>query len=79
MTSPAHGAKNANFMKALVYHGPNSLALENRPRPVIVEATDAIVALSCVPTPGMMMTIVRMVDGEWWTGMSPPPPNVGRL
>jgi len=32
-------------MKALVYHGPHSLALEERPRPTIIEATDAIVRI----------------------------------
>ena len=60
MTSPAHGAKNANFMKALVYHGPNSLALENRPRPVIVEATDAIVQITTTTICG---TDLRILEG----------------
>ncbi len=60
MTSPAHGAKNANFMKALVYHGPNSLALENRPRPVILEATDAIVQITTTTICG---TDLRILEG----------------
>jgi len=40
---------NANgsiTMKALVYHGPDHLALEDKPKPTILEATDAIVRIT---------------------------------
>ncbi len=33
-------------MKALVYHGPNKLAWEEKPKPVLQKATDAIVKIS---------------------------------
>jgi alcohol dehydrogenase len=33
-------------MKALVYHGPNSKAWEEKPKPTIKEPTDAIVRIS---------------------------------
>ena len=32
-------------MKALVYHGPGKMALEDRPMPKITAATDAIVKI----------------------------------
>ena len=31
------------FMKALVYHGPGKRAWEDKPRPTILEPSDAIV------------------------------------
>ena len=33
-------------MKGLVFHGPNRLALEDRPKPTIIQATDAIVRIT---------------------------------
>ena len=59
MTSSAHGAKNGYFMKALVFHGPNSLVLENRPKPVIVEATDAIVQITTTTICGTDLHILK--------------------
>jgi alcohol dehydrogenase len=34
-------------MKALVYHGPGKRALEDKPKPVVKEQTDAIVKITC--------------------------------
>jgi alcohol dehydrogenase len=43
-------------MKALVYHGPGKLALEDKPTPVIKTPTDAIVKITkttiCGTDPG---------------------------
>ena len=46
MIKPADDGNNITTMKALVFHGPNSLALEDRPKPTIVDATDAIVRIT---------------------------------
>jgi len=32
-------------MKALVYHGPNTKAWEEKPKPSIIDATDAVVKI----------------------------------
>ena len=39
-------ANGSNTMKALVYHGPNNLAIEDKPKPTIIESTDAIVRIT---------------------------------
>ena len=46
MTKPADDRNNTTTMKGLVFHGPNSLALEDRPKPTIIQATDAIVRIT---------------------------------
>ncbi len=33
-------------MKALVYHGPGKISLEEKPKPVLCDATDAIVRVT---------------------------------
>jgi len=46
-------------MKALVFHGPNTLALEERPKPTIMEATDAIVRITTTTICGTDLHILR--------------------
>jgi hypothetical protein len=41
------------------------------------EATHAIVELGKGPLPGMMLTVIRTLDGEWWTGQTAVPPRDG--
>ena len=38
------------------------------------EATHAMVELSKGPLPGMLLTVIRTLDGEWGTGQTPLPP-----
>jgi len=56
-------------MKALVYHGPNKLALEDRPRPPIEEETDAIVRITTTTICGTDLHILKgdvpsIIDGR---------------
>jgi alcohol dehydrogenase len=46
MSRSADEEKNKSSMKALVYHGPQHIALEDRPRPTILQETDALVRIS---------------------------------
>ncbi len=46
-------------MKALVFHGPNDLALEDRPRPVLAQATDAIVRITTTTICGTDLHILK--------------------
>ncbi len=46
-------------MKALVFHGSNSLALEDRPRPAIMRATDAIVRMTTTTICGTDLHILK--------------------
>ncbi|NDU92542.1 MAG: zinc-dependent alcohol dehydrogenase family protein [Ferrovum sp.] len=46
-------------MKALVYHGPNNLALEDRPRPTLKETTDAIVRITTTTICGTDLHILK--------------------
>lgn len=46
-------------MKALVYHGPGKKALEERPKPVIKEPTDAIVRISKTTICGTDLHIMK--------------------
>ena len=50
MPKPGNDSSTASTMKALVFHGPHSLALEDRPKPTILQPTDAIVRLRMVQT-----------------------------
>lgn len=46
-------------MKALVFHGPNKLMLEDRPKPKIIEATDAIVRITTTSICGTDLHILK--------------------
>jgi alcohol dehydrogenase len=46
-------------MKALVYHGPNNLVLEDKSKPVIIEATDAIVQITTTTICGTDLHILK--------------------
>ena len=46
-------------MKALVYHGPGRLALEDRPKPAILQPTDAIVQIITTTICGTDLHIVK--------------------
>lgn len=46
-------------MKALVYHGPNIVALEDRPQPAIIQATDAIVRITTTSICGTDLHILK--------------------
>jgi alcohol dehydrogenase len=59
MTKSAYGENNLTPMKALVFHGPNNLALEDRPRPTIIEATDAIVQITTTSICGTDLHILK--------------------
>lgn len=59
MTNTADDANNMTTMKALVFHGPNSLALEDRPRPRLIEATDAIVRITTTSICGTDLHILK--------------------
>ena len=57
------------MMKALVYHGPNKLALEDRPKPTILQTTDAIVRITTTTICGTDLHILKgdvptIVDGR---------------
>ena len=59
MTIHADGGKNTTTMKALVFHGRNSLALEDRPKPTIIQATDAIVRITTTSICGTDLHILK--------------------
>jgi alcohol dehydrogenase len=46
-------------MKALVFHGPNNLALEDRPKPIIELPTDAIVRITTTTICGTDLHILK--------------------
>ena len=46
-------------MKALVYHGPDKLAFEDRPKPVIINSTDAIVRITTTTICGTDLHILK--------------------
>ncbi|MFA5216790.1 zinc-dependent alcohol dehydrogenase family protein [Sulfuricurvum sp.] len=50
---------NTTTMKALVFHGPNNLALEDRPRPTLKESTDAIVRITTTSICGTDLHILK--------------------
>ena len=59
MQKTADGRKNLTTMKALVFHGPNRLALEDRPKPTILQATDAIVRITTTTICGTDLHILK--------------------
>jgi alcohol dehydrogenase len=59
MTKSGDSENNMAKMKALVFHGPNNLALEDRPKPKIIEATDAIVRIATTTICGTDLHILK--------------------
>ena len=59
MKKPAKDGKHNATMKALVFHGPNRIALEDRPKPVIKQATDAIVRITTTSICGTDLHILK--------------------
>jgi len=59
MIKPVDNEKKTTTMKALVFHGPNNLALEERPKPTIMEATDAIVRITTTTICGTDLHILK--------------------
>ena len=59
MIKPVDNEKKTTTMKALVFHGPNNLALEERPKPAIMEATDAIVRITTTTICGTDLHILK--------------------
>jgi alcohol dehydrogenase len=53
------GGPEATLMKALVYHGPGQRAWEDRPRPVIRDATDAVVHITTSTICGTDLHILK--------------------
>jgi alcohol dehydrogenase len=50
---------NSTMMKALVFHGPDKIALEDRPKPTIQQPTDAIVRITATTICGTDLHIVK--------------------
>jgi alcohol dehydrogenase len=59
MKKPVSDTNNLNTMKALVYNGPNKLALENRQKPDLIEPTDAIVRITTTTICGTDLHILK--------------------
>ena len=56
--SPNEGS-HSTTMKGLAYHGPHKLAWEERPKPVLLEATDAIVRITTTTLCGTDLHILK--------------------
>ena len=59
MTESADAGNSMATMKALVFHGPHTVALEDRPRPTILQATDAIVRITTTTLCGTDLHILK--------------------
>jgi alcohol dehydrogenase len=59
MTKDDDNENNLPTMNALIFHGPNSLALEDRPKPTIIQATDAIVRITTSTICGTDLHILK--------------------
>jgi alcohol dehydrogenase len=59
MKEPANDGNDTRSMKALVFHGPKRLALEDRPKPAIMQATDAIVRITTTTICGTDLHILK--------------------
>jgi alcohol dehydrogenase len=59
MKRPANGGDNATSMKALVYQGPGCRAWEDRAKPTIMQATDAIVRITTTTICGTDLHILK--------------------
>ena len=55
----ATGNNGVKTMKALVYQGPGARAWEDRPKPTILEATDAIVRITTTTICGTDLHILK--------------------
>ena len=58
-SKPTTGKSPANTMKALVFHGANRRAWEDKPKPGILKPTDAIVKISKTT----MAATIRAIEG----------------
>ena len=59
MTKQADDGITIATMKALVFHGPENLALEERPKPNIIQSTDAIVRITTTTICGTDLHILK--------------------
>src|SRR6185436_17922071 len=59
MKGPAKDGNDATSMKALVYQGPGCRAWEDRARPTMMEATDAIVRVTTTTICGTDLHILK--------------------
>lgn len=59
MTTPTDHGNHRTTMQALVFHGPHRLALEERPKPTIIQATDAIVRITTTTICGTDLHILK--------------------
>ena len=59
MKRPINDGRNATSMKALVFHGANRLALEDRPKPALIQPTDAIVRITTTTLCGTDLHILK--------------------
>jgi alcohol dehydrogenase len=59
MTQPADNGHDIATMKALVFHGPDRMALEERPKPTIIQPTDAIVRITTTTVCGTDLHILK--------------------
>jgi alcohol dehydrogenase len=59
LESPQTKSPTTGLMKALVYHGPGKRAWEDRPRPTIQKATDAIVRITTSTICGTDLHILK--------------------
>ena len=61
MTNSDEYTNNITTMKALVFHGPNNLSLDDKPKPVIIQATDVIVRIT---TTTICRTDLHILKGD---------------
>jgi alcohol dehydrogenase len=61
MAKHADSGNDIRTMKALVFQGPHGLVLEDRPKPTIIEATDAIVRIT---TTSICGTDLHILNGD---------------
>jgi len=69
MTNSDEYTNNITTMKALVFHGPNNLSLDDKPKPVIIQATDVIVRITTTTICGTDLHILKgdvptIIDGR---------------
>lgn len=69
MTNNIEKINETTMMKALVFHGPNNLSLDDKPKPTILKATDAIVRITTTTICGTDLHILKgdvpsIVDGR---------------
>jgi len=59
MIKNTENENNITTMKALVFHGTNNIALEDKPKPTILKATDAIVRITTTTICGTDLHILK--------------------